>query len=97
MEPDTAGIFARRMAFITANGLPWEQDPLYNREKRMLEAQARDEALEAQIRKDQAAVPASGRQGRKAREQLDTATAIFREMDMRFWLEQAAGETAALG
>jgi hypothetical protein len=27
----------------------------------MLEAQARDEALEAQIRKDQAAVPASGR------------------------------------
>ena len=61
MEPDTAGIFARRMAFITANGLPWEQDPLYDREKRMLEAQARDEALEAQIRKDQAAVPASGR------------------------------------
>ena len=41
MEPDTAGIFARRMAFITANGLPWEQDPLYDREKRMLEAQAR--------------------------------------------------------
>jgi tetratricopeptide (TPR) repeat protein len=34
--------------------------------------------------------------GQKAREQLDTATAMLREMDMRFWLEQASVETGAL-
>jgi hypothetical protein len=28
---------------------------------------------------------------------LTTATAMYREMDMPFWLEQAARETAALG
>jgi tetratricopeptide (TPR) repeat protein len=31
----------------------------------------------------------------QAREHLTTATTMYREMDMRFWLEQAAGETAA--
>jgi tetratricopeptide (TPR) repeat protein len=33
----------------------------------------------------------------EAQEHLTTATTMYREMDMRFWLEQAAGETAALG
>jgi len=33
----------------------------------------------------------------QAREHLTTATTMYREMDMRFWLEQAMGETAALG
>ncbi len=31
-----------------------------------------------------------------AQEHLATATTMYREMDMRFWLEQAAAETAAL-
>ena len=31
----------------------------------------------------------------QAREHLTTATTMYREMDMHFWLEQAAGETAA--
>jgi hypothetical protein len=33
----------------------------------------------------------------EAQEHVGTATTIYREMDMRFWLEQAAAETAALG
>ncbi|MFQ5830609.1 MAG: tetratricopeptide repeat protein [Candidatus Methylomirabilia bacterium] len=33
----------------------------------------------------------------KAQEHLTTATALFREMDMRFWLEQADRELKALG
>jgi tetratricopeptide (TPR) repeat protein len=33
----------------------------------------------------------------QAREHLATATTMYREMDMQFWLEQATGETAALG
>jgi len=28
MEADTAGAMMRRLAFITARGLPWQQDPL---------------------------------------------------------------------
>jgi tetratricopeptide (TPR) repeat protein len=32
----------------------------------------------------------------EAQEHLATATTMYREMDMRFWLEQAAVETAAL-
>ena len=32
----------------------------------------------------------------QAREHLTTATAMYREMDMRFWLEQAESEIAAL-
>jgi tetratricopeptide (TPR) repeat protein len=32
----------------------------------------------------------------EAQEQLTTATTLYREMDMRFWLEQAAVEMAAL-
>jgi tetratricopeptide (TPR) repeat protein len=33
----------------------------------------------------------------QAREHLSTATVMYREMDMRFWLDQVAAETAALG
>jgi hypothetical protein len=33
----------------------------------------------------------------QAHEHLTTATTMYRAMDMQFWLEQAAGETAALG
>jgi hypothetical protein len=32
----------------------------------------------------------------EAQEHLTTATTMYREMDMRFWLEEAAVETAAL-
>ena len=40
-----------------------------------------------------------GRAGKReqAREHLTTATTMYREMDMKYWLEQAAAETAALG
>jgi hypothetical protein len=33
----------------------------------------------------------------EAHEHLTTATTMYREMDMPFWLDQAASETAALG
>lgn len=36
-------------------------------------------------------------QREQAHEHLTIATALYREMDMTYWLEQAAGETAALG
>jgi tetratricopeptide (TPR) repeat protein len=36
-------------------------------------------------------------QRQKAQEHLTSATAMYREMDMRFWLEQAEAELAALG
>jgi hypothetical protein len=38
------------------------------------------------------------RTGRReqAQEHLTTATTMYREMDMRFWLEQAEGEMRAL-
>ena len=32
----------------------------------------------------------------QAREHLTTATTMYREMDMRFWLEQAEAETMEL-
>jgi hypothetical protein len=32
----------------------------------------------------------------EAKEHLSTATTMYREMDMRFWLEQAEAETRAL-
>jgi len=32
----------------------------------------------------------------QAQEHLTTATTMYREMDMRFWLEQAAAESEAL-
>ena len=35
-------------------------------------------------------------QREQAREHLTTATTMYREMDMRFWLEQAAAEIGAL-
>ena len=40
----------------------------------------------------------SGRTGNRhqAEERLATATTMFREMDMRFWLDKAAAEVAAL-
>ena len=40
-----------------------------------------------------------GRAGKReqAREHLTTATTMYREMDMKYWLEQVAAETAALG
>jgi len=33
----------------------------------------------------------------EAREHLTTATAMYREMDMRFWLEKAEAELLELG
>jgi hypothetical protein len=33
----------------------------------------------------------------QAQEHLTTATTMYREMDMRFWLEQAEAELRALG
>jgi hypothetical protein len=33
----------------------------------------------------------------QAREHLTTATMMYREMDMRFWLEQAEAEVRGLG
>jgi len=33
----------------------------------------------------------------EAQEHLSTATAMFREMDMRFWLEKAEADSKALG
>ena len=40
-----------------------------------------------------------GRTGKQdqAHEHLITATTMYREMDMRFWLEQAAAESGDLG
>jgi hypothetical protein len=35
--------------------------------------------------------------GERAREYLAAATTMFREMDMRFWLEQAEAARKALG
>ena len=32
----------------------------------------------------------------QAQEHLATATTMYREMDMKYWLEQVAAETAAL-
>ena len=37
---------------------------------------------------------AHGRQRERAKEHLTTATTMYREMDMRFWLEQAEAELA---
>jgi hypothetical protein len=34
--------------------------------------------------------------GEEAEEQLTTATTMYREMDMRFWVEQAEAEVKAL-
>ena len=41
---------------------------------------------------------AEGRTGKReqAQEHLTTATTMYREMDMRFWLEQAEAETKGL-
>ena len=36
------------------------------------------------------------RTGKEAQAYLTTATTMYREMAMQFWLEQAAGETATL-
>jgi hypothetical protein len=36
-------------------------------------------------------------QREQAREHLTTATTMYREMDMRFWLEQAEAEIRTLG
>ena len=36
-------------------------------------------------------------QQEQAQEHLTTATTMYREMDMRFWLEQAEAETKELG
>src|SRR5262249_51466680 len=59
MDADTAGAFQRRMAFITANGLPWENDPLYDRERRMIQQQQADEALALEAAKNREANPAA--------------------------------------
>ena len=59
MEADAMGIAKRRLAFITAQGLQWEQDPLYDRQQKMLEAQARDEALQVEIDKKRQEVASS--------------------------------------
>jgi hypothetical protein len=61
MQFDQAGSIARRrLAFITANGLPWENDPLYHREQKMLAAQKTEEALQLEIAAKKEAEAVSG-------------------------------------
>ena len=43
------------------------------------------------------AVLAAAGKRQRTQEHLTTATTMFREMDMRFWLEQAEAESGALG
>ena len=43
------------------------------------------------------AAATSGAAGEQAQEQLTTAMTMYREMDMRFWLEQAEAELKELG
>jgi hypothetical protein len=59
MEPDQAGAMQRRLAFITARGLPWQQDPLALRESQMLQQQETEAALQLEIKKAEAAKPAA--------------------------------------
>jgi hypothetical protein len=58
MEPDQAGAMARRLAFITARGLPWTQDPLALREAAMLQQRETEDALQVELAKKAAAEPA---------------------------------------
>jgi hypothetical protein len=51
MQPDPQGAFARRMAFITPLGLPWEQDPLVKEESKLLALQAANEEREIELDK----------------------------------------------
>ena len=59
MEADTEGAMARRLAFITARGLPWQQDPLALRESQMLQQRETEEALQLEMKKAEAAKPAA--------------------------------------
>jgi len=59
MEADTEGAMARRLAFITARGLPWQQDPLALRESQMLQQRETEEALQHEMKKAEAAKPAA--------------------------------------
>ena len=59
MEPDQAGAMLRRLAFITARGLPWQQDPLALRESQMLQQRETEEALQLEMKKAEAAKPAA--------------------------------------
>jgi len=58
--PMTPAVSERRsLNFITARGLPWENDPLAQREKEILEAQARDDARNTEQKALEAAGPAA--------------------------------------
>jgi len=50
MKPDSATDMPRRMAFIPARGLPWDQDPLYDHEQAILRLQGREEASGSRAR-----------------------------------------------
>jgi len=73
MEADTAGAMMRRLAFITARGLPWQQDPLALRESQMLQQQETEAALQLEVAKKQeaeAANPAAAPEGEEEALQL---------------------------
>jgi hypothetical protein len=70
MEADTATDMARRMAFITPNGLPWDQDPLYDREQAIRRLQGGEEHLQLEMKRDAAAQGGPGaNQGAEADEE----------------------------
>jgi hypothetical protein len=58
-EPDQSEAMARRLVFVTQRGLPWQQDPLALRESQMLQQRETEEALQLEMRKAEAAKPAS--------------------------------------
>jgi hypothetical protein len=73
MEPDQAGAMMRRLAFITARGLPWQEDPLALRESQMLQQQETEAALQLEVAKKQeaeAANPAAAPEGEEEALQL---------------------------
>jgi hypothetical protein len=61
MTPDEATYMSRRMAFITARGLPWEQDPLAKKESELLALLARQEEAEEKKEQTRAIAAARGR------------------------------------
>ena len=81
MEADTAGAMMRRLAFITARGLPWQQDPLALRESQMLQQQETEAALQVELSKKQAAEAATGTP--TAPEGEEEALQLVRSFDLK--------------
>ena len=81
MEADTEAAMARRLAFITARGLPWQQDPLALRESQMLQQQETEAALQVELSKKQAAEAATGTP--TAPEGEEEALQLVRSFDLK--------------